>query len=339
MSWLDSDKFYKSGDIPKYNVGQKVWLLSQLKYGFNTTLIKTEARKCEVIEVSKKKSGLFFKEFTYTIKDIETNDEYKDVYESELGELKQKLSSSTLEPEEEASGSWFNSSWTYKSRDNALHHVGDTVYVTRQIPKPWLGTGISKTPTKYVVKEVSEIASGGIINKEFQYTIENLETGKIRKNMYESELMSTNIPLGYYKVDSTHMDYERLDAAIPRSLDLNIEDSLYNDNVLELTYDSRTDKVSLWFDPEFKEWNKLTILFAHRLWRRRTDEERLYYFNRYVEPVMREGIDHIEDLWTADSIFTLLARMQAWEQSSEEFQEVHLPTKKIFRLPEPPMSI
>lgn len=333
MSWLDSVKFYKSGSEPKYEVGQKVYIPSQLYYGYNCTLLKTEAIEAEVVAVSKKKSGLIFKEFTYTIKEFKTGKEYKNIYESELKEKKLPTIADEL-ANTNGYCSWIYSKWSYKSRDTALHKVGDQVYVTRQIPKKWEGTGITPTPPIYEVTGVSETACGGVINKEFLYTIKSLDTGKVRKSVYESELMSTSIPLGYYKVDDTHMDYERLDAAIPRTLDLEVEDSLYRDNVLELTYNAVADKVSLWFDPEFKNWNKLGLLFAERLWKRRADDERLYYFKRYVEPVMREGINHIpaEELWTADSIFTLLARFQAWELSSDDFKKDRMPSKKMRRL-------
>ena len=84
MGWLDSNFIYKSGDTPKYKVGDKVYriLIIMPKWG------KTKMQKFSVAytikEVSSKKSGLFFKEFTYTIQAINTGEVIENVYESEL---------------------------------------------------------------------------------------------------------------------------------------------------------------------------------------------------------------------------------------------------------------
>ena len=88
MDWINSDKFYKSGKTPKYEVGQKATLLGYLYYGWNMALMRKESQPCEIISVSKKKSGLFFKEFTYTVK-VE-DEEYTNIYESQLGKSKEE---------------------------------------------------------------------------------------------------------------------------------------------------------------------------------------------------------------------------------------------------------
>ena len=69
MGWLDSNFIYQSGDKPKYKVGDKAYRI-RIEY--------------EILEVSKKKSGFIFKEFTYTIKALDNGEVIKDVYESEL---------------------------------------------------------------------------------------------------------------------------------------------------------------------------------------------------------------------------------------------------------------
>lgn len=84
MGWLDSNFTYKSGDTPKYKVGDQVYRILIIM----PKLLKTKIQKFSVAytikEVSTKKSGLFFKEFTYTIQAIDTGEIIENVYESEL---------------------------------------------------------------------------------------------------------------------------------------------------------------------------------------------------------------------------------------------------------------
>jgi hypothetical protein len=82
MGWFDASATYSSSKTPKYKVGDKVYRVF--------TISPTAKRKlqkfcipCEITEVSTKKSGFIFKEFTYTIKS-ETDKIIENVYESEL---------------------------------------------------------------------------------------------------------------------------------------------------------------------------------------------------------------------------------------------------------------
>ena len=83
MSWLDSNFTYKSGDTPKYKVGDKAYRIRIIM-----PTLKTKKQKFsieyEIIGVSSKKSGLFFKEFTYTVRALDNGEVIEDVYESEL---------------------------------------------------------------------------------------------------------------------------------------------------------------------------------------------------------------------------------------------------------------
>lgn len=83
MSWLDSNFTYKSGDTPKYKVGDKAYRIRIIMPTLNTKKQKFSI-KYEIIGVSNKKSGLFFKEFTYTIRALDNYEVIEDVYESEL---------------------------------------------------------------------------------------------------------------------------------------------------------------------------------------------------------------------------------------------------------------
>ena len=83
MSWLDSNFTYKSGDTPKYKVGDGVYRIRIIMPTFNTKKQKFSI-KYEIIGVSNKRSGLFFKEFTYTIRALDNGEVIEDVYESEL---------------------------------------------------------------------------------------------------------------------------------------------------------------------------------------------------------------------------------------------------------------
>ena len=88
MSWWNSNKFYKSGDTPKYNVGDVLWLHEPWK--FDGFACRRESKQCEITEVSTKKSGWFFKEFTYKVRFLETGRKYKAIYESQLAKEQQR---------------------------------------------------------------------------------------------------------------------------------------------------------------------------------------------------------------------------------------------------------
>lgn len=84
MSWLDAATFYKSGDTPKYKVGDIVYKLLVILPEFNKGKLQKFCVPCEVTKVSTKKSGFIFKEFTYTVRMVNTGEVVEDVYESEL---------------------------------------------------------------------------------------------------------------------------------------------------------------------------------------------------------------------------------------------------------------
>jgi hypothetical protein len=83
MGWFNALPTYRSGNTPKYKIGDKV---------YRVLIVAPEAKKklqrfciaCEIIKVSTKKSGFIFKEFTYTIKSLSTGEIVENVYESEL---------------------------------------------------------------------------------------------------------------------------------------------------------------------------------------------------------------------------------------------------------------
>jgi hypothetical protein len=88
MSWWNSNKFYSSGDTPKYKVGDILWLHEP--WQFDGLACRRESKQCEVTDVSTSKSGLFFKEFTYKVRFLETGRKYKAIYESQLAREKQR---------------------------------------------------------------------------------------------------------------------------------------------------------------------------------------------------------------------------------------------------------
>lgn len=83
MSWLDSNFTYKSGNMPKYKIGDKAYRIRIIMPVLNTKIQKFSI-EYRIIGVSEKKSGLFFKEFTYTIQALDNGEVIEDVYESEL---------------------------------------------------------------------------------------------------------------------------------------------------------------------------------------------------------------------------------------------------------------
>ena len=84
MGWFDAAATYRSGNTPKYKVGDKVYKLLVILPEFNKRKLQKFCVPCEVTGVSTKKSGFIFREFTYTIKMVKTGEVVENVYESEL---------------------------------------------------------------------------------------------------------------------------------------------------------------------------------------------------------------------------------------------------------------
>lgn len=87
-NWRDSKKFYKSGKLPEYPRGRVVYLWRTDKLNCTGKRAGYTRHFCHpftVEEVSKKKSGLIFKEFTYTLVNAyDKNDIVRGVYESTI---------------------------------------------------------------------------------------------------------------------------------------------------------------------------------------------------------------------------------------------------------------
>lgn len=83
MGWFDAATLYRSGDTPKYKVGDIAYKLIVIMPELNKRKLQKLCLPCEVIDVSTTKSGFIFREFTYTIKSV-TGEVIEDVYESEL---------------------------------------------------------------------------------------------------------------------------------------------------------------------------------------------------------------------------------------------------------------
>lgn len=236
---------------------------------------------------------------------------------------------------------WIHSKFSYKSGNRPAYEIGEKVYLIREIPSPWLGTGISPNPPKYEIKEVSKTACGGIFNKEFVYTIVNIETRMVTLEVYESELKSAALPFGFYIPDYRHTDYEYLLLAVTKNLDRNEIPSFYNDNVLELTYDSRTDSCSLWFDTTITDTEiirDITLLFMSLSNQGRSDEDIVKAQWDYIEPTLKAGDEQIneKDIWTASSMYILLARRFIWDDiachaKDDKFIKSHPSAEKIYR--------
>jgi hypothetical protein len=65
-----------------------VWLHEPWTYdGF---ACRRESKQCEITEVSTKKSGLFFTEFTYKVRFLESGKKFKSIYESQLAKEQQR---------------------------------------------------------------------------------------------------------------------------------------------------------------------------------------------------------------------------------------------------------
>ena len=83
MSWFDAAATYRSGDTPKYKVGDKVYKLLVIPPELGKRKLQKFCVACEITSVSTKKSGFIFREFTYTVK-MSTGEIVENVYESEL---------------------------------------------------------------------------------------------------------------------------------------------------------------------------------------------------------------------------------------------------------------
>lgn len=91
MGWFDAAATYRSGKTPKYKVGDKVYKLLVIPPELGKRKLQKFCVPCVVIEVSTKKSGFIFREFTYTVKMVKTGEVVENVYESELYPEYQKL--------------------------------------------------------------------------------------------------------------------------------------------------------------------------------------------------------------------------------------------------------
>ena len=94
MGWWDAAFTYKSGNTPKYKVGDhayKILVVLPERKGDKVSRLQKFCVECEVISVSTKKSGFIFREFTYTVKIVKTGEVVENVYESELYPEYQKL--------------------------------------------------------------------------------------------------------------------------------------------------------------------------------------------------------------------------------------------------------
>ena len=83
MGWLDASFTYRSGSEPKYKVGDKVYKLLVIPPELGKRKLQKFCVSCKITEVSTKKSGFIFREFTYTVK-MSTGEVVENVYESEL---------------------------------------------------------------------------------------------------------------------------------------------------------------------------------------------------------------------------------------------------------------
>lgn len=89
MGWFNSSKFYESGNAPKFNVGDILYLYEPWDWATKGFLLKRESKQCEIAGVSDTKNGgWFYKEFTYKVRFLESGKKYKNIYESQLSETK-----------------------------------------------------------------------------------------------------------------------------------------------------------------------------------------------------------------------------------------------------------
>ena len=90
MSWFDAAATYSSGKTPKYKVGDKVYKLLVILPELGKRKLQKFCVPCEVTEVSTKKSGWIFKEFTYKVRFLESGRKFKSIYESQLAKEQQR---------------------------------------------------------------------------------------------------------------------------------------------------------------------------------------------------------------------------------------------------------
>jgi hypothetical protein len=83
MGWFDAAATYRSGDTPKYKIGDIAYKLVVIMPELNKRKLQKFCMPCEITGVSTKKSGIIFREFTYTVK-LGTGEVIENVYESEL---------------------------------------------------------------------------------------------------------------------------------------------------------------------------------------------------------------------------------------------------------------
>ena len=84
MGWFDAAATYRSGKTPKYKVGDQVYKLLVIPPELAKRKLQKFCVPCVITEVSDKKSGFIFREFTYTVKMVKTDEVVENVYESEL---------------------------------------------------------------------------------------------------------------------------------------------------------------------------------------------------------------------------------------------------------------
>ena len=83
MGWFDAAATYRSGETPKYKIGDTAYRLLVIMPELNKRKLQKFCLPYKVIVVSTTKSGFIFREFTYTIK-FATGEVVENVYESEL---------------------------------------------------------------------------------------------------------------------------------------------------------------------------------------------------------------------------------------------------------------
>ena len=85
---------------------------------------------------------------------------------------------------------WFESKWFYKSGETAKFKKDEEVLHKEYEGIPF-GGGFIWYRVKYypcVILEITDTPTGGLINKEFVYTIKRICDNETLHNIYESEL-------------------------------------------------------------------------------------------------------------------------------------------------------
>lgn len=89
MGWFQSKWFKRSGDTPKFKVGQLVYFPTEiLVSNFDSVKTIVEYLPHTIACIEKRKSGIFFREFTYKIERQSDRMIVQNVYESEIFETK-----------------------------------------------------------------------------------------------------------------------------------------------------------------------------------------------------------------------------------------------------------